>query len=183
MGVVGNILRAYEDEVILPLVQSTGIDPIRGNTEFVMTPGSVVFLMNNAEDFSNNDKRIYWQPLTVLYSDQKGRTGTVYEMKASLDRGSDNIRMEFASITGIVDIVRHEDYVAWFDPLSAREFIRYPMRDEDKVFMNSWYLFNGAVLPMIRKEVYRFVNDDQKFAFQQTMIRHISTPYRGLVNP
>jgi len=179
MDAVDDLLRAYEDEVLVPLVRETGYDPIRDNRDFVMSPGSILFLMNNAADFAFRGDLVYWSPLSVLYADRNHNCGTVYTMEASFNPRREIVQFERTEITGVINIVRYHDHAAWKDPYSGNTFIRFPLEDSDKVLMNSWYLFRGAVFPMLEREVYRFVDESHKFAFQQTMIRHINELYKG----
>ena len=181
MDRVSDILLAYENEVLVPLVEEAGVDPIRDDIDFVMVPGTTAFLMNNAQAFDYVDNLVYWIPLSVLYTDPEGSSGTVYSIQATLDPQTEIVTFQQATMNGIVDLIRRESNVVWKDPISGKTLITYPLEESDKILMNSWYLFRAGILPMLRNESYRFVPDEEKFAFQQTMIRHINQLYQGLV--
>jgi len=174
-------LVAYENEVLVPLVKETGVEPIREEVDFPMVPGALAILMNKARKASYVDQRLYWDPLSVLYSDPQGSFGSVYDLRASYDPRMERVRFERATMTNIVDLVRVGDDVAWIDPHTGQRLITYPLGESDKVLMNSWYLFATGILPLLINETYRFVPEDEKVAFKATMIHHISSLYRELI--
>jgi hypothetical protein len=174
-------MRVYEEETFAPLIREAGFEPHYGNQTFTMIPGSTVFLMNGAEDYTYENGLYTWNPLQVLYCDKSGHTDTVYTITASMEPQSQMVQLQRAELTNIAALIRDGGSVIWKDAYSGRVFIRYPDHEADKVLMNSWYLFRGAVLPMLEREMYRFVEDHERLAFQQTMIRHINMLYEGLV--
>lgn len=177
MDSVGDMLRAYEDEVLLPLVRDAGLTPIRNNDDYVMTPGTLLCLMNTASTFAYVDDRIWWTPISLIYCDLHKTVGTVFKMEASFDPQLEAVSFERSRIYGVIDIARFGNEAVWRDPYTNNILMRFPQEQADKVLMNSWYLFQGAVLPMLERDMYRFVGEAQKFAFQQTMIRHINNLY------
>lgn len=182
MDKVGDFLRLYEDEVLVPLVEDTGLTPVRDDIDFVMQPGMIVVLMNNADSFTYAEDLVRWCPLSVIYSDNKSNTGTVFSLTATFDPKIETTHFQKASISGVVDLVRRDDCVVWVEPNTGRRFKRFPLEAADKILMNAWYLFQGAILPMLFNESYRFVSEDaEKFAFQRVMIRQIHELYEGAV--
>ncbi len=174
---VGSYLRSYERRAIAPLVEAAGYAPIIEDVLLPTFPGTLMFLMNNANDFAFASDLVFWYPLSVLYQDSGGNTGTVYSIKASFNPRNSHCQIERAEIHNVAAFVREEDHVAWEDAYSGSIFIRYPLHEADKVLMNSWYLFRGAVIPMLEREMYQFPQQHEKFAFQQTMIRTIHKLY------
>lgn len=175
---VEDLLRAYEDDVLLPLVHDAGIlRPVRDRIDFVMQPGSFAFLMNNAKDYQFINGLVHWSPLSVVYTDQSTTTGTVFSLTATYDLKTETAQFQRAEITDVVVLLRKETEVIWVDPHAGQVFKRFPLDDADKVLMNAWFLFKGAVLPMLLTLSYRFAPADEKFAFQRTMIRHITRLY------
>lgn len=181
MAETGQILHLYEEEVLVPLVRDAGLDPVREDSDFVMSPGSVVVLMNNADDYTEREGFVYWYPLTVIYSDIDGKSDTVFSLEASFDPRIETTYFQRASIKDVVDLVRQDDSVVWIDPISGKQFMQFPLEAADKVLMNAWYLFRGAILPMLLSETYRFVPSYERRAFQRLIIRQIHELYEGLV--
>ncbi len=177
---VRDLLLAYENEVLVPLVKDAGIlRPVRKEIDFIMRPGTMAFLMNQADNFRYVEEKILWHPLSVVYADRKGTTGTVFSLSASLDVKTETVHFQRAEISGVVVVARNKDDAVWIDPYSGKIFQHFPLDESDKVLMNAWYLFSGAVLPMLFTESYSFVPENERFAFQQTMIRRINQLYQG----
>ncbi len=179
---VEDLLRAYEDDVLMPLLKDAGITrPVRDRIDFTMQPGLFAFLVNNAENYEFRDGIVHWMPLSVIYTDKYSNTGTVFSMSATFDLKTETARFQRAEITDVVVLLRTDVEVIWVDPYSRRVFQRFPLEEADKVLMNAWLLFRGAVLPMLMTLAYRFVPPDEKFAFQRTMIHHINRLYEGQI--
>lgn len=176
-----DLLRHYETSVLVPLVERAGLEPIREAVDFTLTPGTIVALMNSAHAFTFSDDLIRWMPLSVLYSDRNGTTGTVFSLQASFDPRTETVVFQQARIHGVISLVRRPTDIVWVDPHSGRTMLSYPLSEADKILMNSWHLFQGAVLPLLRAEAYRFAPDHEKLAFQATVIHHINAVYKGLV--
>lgn len=175
---VEDLLRAYEDDVLLPLIHDAGIlRPVRDRIDFTMQPGSFAFLMNNAKDYDFIDGLVHWSPLSVVYTDRHTTTGTVFSLMATYDLKTETAQFQRAEITDVVVLLRRPMEVIWVDPHAGQVFKRFPLEDADKVLMNAWFLFKGAVLPMLMTLSYRFAPPEEKFAFQRTMIRHITRLY------
>lgn len=177
---VGTLLRLYESEVLVPLVEDAGLKPVRADIDFMMMPGTIIALMNNADDFNHQDDIVFWHPLTVLYTDKNGSSDTVFSLEASFDPKTETVFFQKAVITGVVELVRRDDHVVWIDPLSGVEFQRFPLEAADKVLMNAWYLFRGAVLPMLFNESFRFVSGVEQAVFQRVLIRQIHELYKDV---
>lgn len=179
---VEDLLRAYEDEVLVPMVRDAGIlRPVRDRLDFSMEPGTFAFLINNAANYVFHDGVVRWDPLSVIYTDKNRTTGTVFAMTADFDLKTETVRFQRAEITNIVILIRTPREVIWVDPHSKRVFQVFPLEESDKILLNSWFLFKGAILPMLMTVSYRFVPPEEQFAFQRTMIRHINRLYEGQV--
>jgi len=179
---VSDLLRLYENEILVPLVEEAGLEAVRDrDVDVSFTPGTIVAFINNAERFEYIDDLVHWNPLSVVYSDQHGNVGSVFSLDSTFHPKVETVEFQKAEISGIVTLVREDGDVVWRDPLSEGILLRFPMQEADKVLMNSWYVFRGGVLPMLRDETFRFVEPHEKRAFQAMMIRRIHQIYEGLV--
>lgn len=171
-------LQAFEDEHIVPLVRGAGAEPVRTNDQAIMlVPGDVVFMMTDAASCRKVGERVEWSPLSVKYCDALGRIGNVMWFDASLRDNACVI--DAAIIAGVVCLEREGTSVIWRDGLSHRRLLTLPTL---VALTNLWYLFRGAVLPMLFNGSYRFVSTpDDRAAFQANMLHQISTAYRGLL--
>jgi len=179
---VRDLLRLYEDEILVPLVEEAGLEAVRDrDVDVSFCPGTTVAFINNAERFYYVNDLVHWNPLSVVYSDPHGAVGTVFSLESTFDPKVETVSFQKAEITGIVTLVRHGGDVVWRDPLSGQTMLQFSMQEADKVLMNSWYVFRGGVLPMLRDETFRFVEPHEERAFQAMMIRRIHQIYEGLV--
>lgn len=170
-------LRAFEQSVIRPLLDALGAEPIESNTfELTLVPGSLAFLMNNADAYEVDGEWLRWKPLTVLYCDARDVKGEVFGFGAAVDRRGSGW-LDSAEIHGIVRLDRYYDSVTWRDPLNGRRLVT--LRDP-RAIINAWHIFRGAVLPMLYQNTYRFLTEPaDRVMFQAQVLRQIHVAFEG----
>jgi hypothetical protein len=171
-------LRSYEDSVLVPVVERAGLEPVRGSVDFTLTPGTIVALMNGAGSHTHVGDALHWAPLSVVYCDRNGVSGTAYSLMASFDYGTGVARFEQAKLHGIMTLRRLPTAVVWIDPHSGKQLLSFPFEEADKMLLNSWYLFQGGILPLLRDETYRFALPHERFSFRAMMMRRINAVFR-----
>lgn len=173
-------LERYENEAILPWLVLLGVEPIRRDVEFVMGPCSVAFMMNNAGSFTRENDAYFWPALTVLYQDDRQRTGSVFTLTARYDPltpGGAQVVLVEAEIHDVMRLVRRPCCVEWVDPIDGQVFRKFPSDDVDRVLHNAWQLFRGGVLPSLCSGDYRFPEPEQRRVFQVAMTHQINALY------
>jgi hypothetical protein len=182
MDTIADMLRAYEDEVLVPLVEGANLEPVRDDRDFTMFPGSIVALVNGSSKPQTRNDVVAWKPLTVIHMDGTGTSGDVYRLEARFRPDIELVEFTVAEICGIFRLERRPDCAAWIDPLTHQKLLTYPADRADRVLMHSWYLFQGAILPLLRRGGYRFVEGQlARAAFQRSMIHHMAQVYREVV--
>lgn len=166
----------FERSVVRPLVQAIGAEPIESN-EFQLTlvPGSLAFLMNNADAYEVDGGWYRWKPLTVLYCDSRDVKGEVFSFGASVDRRG-NGWLDTAEIHHVVRLHRHYDSVVWRDPLNGRALTTL---SDHHAIINLWHIFRGAVLPMLYQNTYRFLDTpEDRWMFQAQVMRQVHVAFK-----
>lgn len=182
MGNVVDMLRAYEDEVLVPLVVAADLEPVRDQQDVALFPRSLAVLVNNAERHRSWCGAIHWSPLTVVYMDEHNRSGDVYRLEAKFLPEIETVQFAVADLCGVLRLERQPDCAAWIDPMTSERLLTYPIDQSDRVLMHSWYLFQGAILPLLKQGSYQFVDGrPQRAAFQRNMIHHMAQVYREVV--
>lgn len=170
-------LRRFEQTVVRPLLTALGAEPIESNSfELTLVPGSIAFLMNNADAYEVDGERLRWKPLTVLYCDARDVKGEVFGFGASVDRRG-NGWLDSAEIHGVARLDRHYDAVVWRDPLTKRRLVTL---QDSRAIINAWHIFRGAVLPMLYQNTYRFLTEPaDRATFQAQVLRQIHVAFEG----
>lgn len=173
-------LQAFEDTEIIPLLDELQAGAIR-DSEFklVLVPGSIAFLVNNSDAYEVVGDTVCWQPLTVLYCDDDDHKGEVFRFAATHDcKGT---RIMAAEITGCCRCVSYNDVVEMRNPLDNRRLLTFRTPDPPGLLLNSWYVFRGAILPMLYYRTYRFVHTaPDRVRFQAQMMHQIRVAYQGV---
>jgi len=184
MQPIVDMLRQYEDTVVIPMVQEAELEPIRKRDDFTFGPGTTAALVNGVGSRELQDDMISWTPLVVQYTDRYGNIGVVYRLDAAMSQRDGKIRIQRAEISSIMSLVRTFDGIEWRNPLTDRLYRHLRTRnseDADNVLLNSWQLFRGGILPMLRNESYWFVPEPERQNFQVVMLHHLRKLYEGLL--
>jgi hypothetical protein len=151
------------------------------DAQLTLLPGSMAFLVNNADAYEEREGKFFWTPLSVVYCDRNDRKGEVFRFTGCLD-GGDGQLVE-AELVGVVRLVRENQGVVWRNPLNGRLLLRFPGQDADKLLRNGWYIFRGAILPLLYHESYCFVETpEDQTRLQAQLMRQIHATYQGLVS-
>jgi|GEM_PF-4891428 len=175
-------LQAFEEQRVLPLLHEMKAEAIRDSKfELTLLPGAIAFLVNNADAYQEDGHLLDWQSLSVLYCDSHDRKGEVFRLHARFDRATDRGSFVSAEICGVVRLVQEGEMVAWRNPLDNRRLLQ--LRDDAQMLLrNAWYLFRGAVVPMLYHETYRFVDSDaDQHRFQAQVIHQIHAIYQEIL--
>ncbi len=173
------VLRNFEDQRLLPLLQEIKVEPVRDDAPVTMLNGGVVFMMNNARSYEQlGDQRVQWIPLSVVYCDGHGRTGEVFRYEAVENHG--DITIVKAEIGGLLRLERMDRAINWIDPLSGNQFFHLVDFDGTDVMLNAWHLFRGGVLPALYDRSWQFTeNQIDRRLFQIMMFKRIRIAYGG----
>lgn len=172
------ILREFEDRVIVPLLAEANIEPVRTNVPIMTSPGSITFLMNNANDYEAVEGGgVRWFPLTVLYRDDTGRIDEVFRYEGRSSH--DGQQIVTTDIAGLLRLELNErNAVSWRDPLSGRHIVSIANTETRDVMKNAWYIFRGGILPGLYDRSWRFSDDPAERRFRQAlMLKRIATSY------
>lgn len=175
-------LRMIEQKCLGPFLQEMGAEPICGN-DFILTllPGTVAFLMNDAESYTEVEGVVAWSPLKVVYCDDQDRNGVVFHVESRYDPAREVAWFQTAEITNVVRLERIEQgKVRWIDPLQNLAMLT--LEDAaDKLMRNAWYLFRGAVLPLCYQQTYRFhEHRTERIVMQANLIHQIRVLYEKM---
>lgn len=169
------MLREFEDRVVVPLVQGIGADAIRDDAPITMLNGGIAFLANNARDYEVLGQRIRWTPLTVVYCDAAGHIGEVFRYEAE---ATSSAQFRAAQIHDIFRLQRTSRGVEWVDVLSGRRWFELPRRRGADVMLNAWHIFRGGILPALYDGSWRFHDDDvERRLFQAAMLGRVVAAY------
>lgn len=175
-------LHGFERQHVLPLLSDIKAEAIcRNDFELTLLPGSIAFLVNNADAYEIHGGRFYWQALSVLYDDGN-RKGEVFNLHACYDGRADAGYFACAGINGILQLIRKNDRIVWRNPLDGKRLLSFPNDEPDKLLRNAWYVFRGAILPLLYVQSYRFASKQaDAVVFQAQMLRQIATVYKDLL--
>ena len=173
-------LRAFEDAEIMPLLDELHADAVRdANFELVLLPGSIAFLVNNSDGYEVVGDAVVWQPLTVLYCDDSDHKGEVFRFTARHD--SEGTRLVLAEITGCCRCVTYNDVVEMRNPIDNRRLLTLRADDPTGLILNAWYVFRGAILPMLYYREYQFMRTlPDRVRFQAQLMHQIRVAYQGV---
>ena len=176
-------LRRFEDESVVPLLAPVCAEAVRDpDRQFVMTPGAIVFLVNNCESYEQQERFCFWPALTVLHQDSAENSGEVFRLRGRYDLQNDTARFESAEMTDVVLLARHDGSVVWCNPLDGRKLIRFDDDDPDKLIRNAWNIFCGGLLPMLYHQTYRFpMTQADRVRQQNQLVHQISKLYREVI--
>lgn len=174
-------LRAFEDATIIPLLDEMNAGAIRDRDfQLVLTAGSIAFLVNNADAFEVRGGVTYWQPLSVVYCDRNDQKGEVFGFLAMHD-GTKG-RLFQAEIHNCCCCVAHKKAVELQNAVTHRRLLRMPTDDPSGLVLNSWYVFRGAILPMLYHNEYTFMDSMPDRVRMQTQLLHqIRGAYQGVI--
>jgi hypothetical protein len=175
-------LRAFEDMSVMPLLNELGAGAVR-DTDFqlVLTPGSIAFLVNNADAYCEDEcGSVVWQPLSVLYCDASDYKGEVFRLRAR--RTPKTVSIVESEICGCCQSVVVGDKVEMCSPFDGRRLLSVRTDDPAGVVLNSWYVFRGAVLPLLYHNEYAFMHvQPDRVRFQAQLLHQIRVAYQGVM--
>ena len=173
-------LQAFEDAEIMPLLHELQAGAIREpDFKLVLVPGSIAFLVNNADAYEVVGDTVCWQPLTVLYCDDSDHKGEVFRFTAARD--CNGVRLVMAEISGCCRCVTYGNVVEMRNPIDDRRLLTFRNPDPSGLILNSWYVFRGAILPMLYYRTYQFVHSaPDRVRFQAQMMHQIRVAYQGV---
>lgn len=174
-------LKKFEDTHVLPLVRGIKAKPIRDQAHITMGPGDLAFLMNNAEDPEVTPGNLVWHPLLVMYTDRDGLTDWVFRFTAKLPATAQEPLLTSAEIFGVVKLVHGDGEVLWVDPVTDTVFLSFPMAESNKILSNAWFLFRGAILPMLYERSFTFPEPIEARVFQANVVHKIVAVYKELL--
>lgn len=175
-------LRSFEEQRVLPLLDEMGAEAIRDSKfELTLLPGAIAFLVNNADAYQRHQGQLHWQPLSVVYCDADDRKGEVFALHARFDPTVERGCFVSAEICGVLWLIQEGELVTWRNPIDGKQLLQF--RDEpQKLLRNAWYLFRGAIMPMLYHNTYRFMETEaDRYRFQAQMIHQIQAVYRGTI--
>lgn len=180
LDMIAQRLQAFEDLSVLPLLAEIRAEPVRDvNFQLTLTPGSIAFLVNNANAYEVVGDVAYWQPLTVLYCDPDDQKGEVFRFRAVHDRRG--ARLVMAEIANCYQCLACGPDVELRNPINDRKLLRVRTEDPNGLVLNAWYVFRGAILPLLYHDEYRFMQTmPDRVRFQAQMLHQIRAAYQGV---
>lgn len=174
-------LKAFEDISIMPLLAEMRAGAIRdADFQLVLTPGTIAFLVNNADAYEVDGEAVVWQPLTVLYCDGNDRKGEVFRFRAR--RTAKRASIVASDICGCCQCVAAGDVVEMRNPIDGRRLLSMRTDDPAGLVLNSWYVFRGAILPLLYCGEYRFMHTlPDRVRFQAQLMHQIRVAYQGVM--
>jgi len=163
----------------MPLLAEIQAGAIRGNFQLALTPGGIAFLVNNADAYEIVGDAVCWQPLTVLYCDGNDQKGEVFRFQASRD--PNGVQLVMAEIAGCSRCIVCDDGVELRNPLTNHKLLRLRVGDPSGLVLNAWYVFRGAILPLLYQGEYQFMQSlPDRVRFQAQMLHQIRAAYQGV---
>ena len=142
---VSDMLRRWDEAVIVPMVQEAKLETIRKRDDFTFGPGTIAAFVNGADrfDYLPDTNIVQWTPLAVQYTDRHGNLGNVYRLEASMDCRTEKVTLAKAEIHGIMMLIRSTDSVNWSNPLTGQIYlqIQVDQGSANNIFLNSWQIF------------------------------------------